>query len=160
MNPNNFNFSLKNYAVMTTLSRVVLPLLCATTVALSAVEFATAHNREGMLMHMLQADKLSLTDTQQAAIKTVISNHDAAMTADITAMKTARKNLMSYLKSGGADSAEIDLLTTATANAQKVLQTEQAGVFVEAYSVLTADQKTTLASATGGDCSVGHHWGH
>lgn len=91
--------------------------------------------------------QLDLTADQRTQLKAVVDAHATALKNDAAAVATANTTLRNYLKSGGSDSTEIATYVTAISTSVGTLETEEAATFVDAYALLTADQKTTLAQS-------------
>lgn len=89
--------------------------------------------------------RLSLTQDQLTLFQSLLTSQETVLSEERSAIKTAREDLLTYLKTGGSDAAEVQSLVSAITTAQGDLETEQANIFISAYSLLTDEQRQQLA---------------
>lgn len=126
-------------------------LICATTITLVLATGAFAQGPRPNPGRGLQA-ALGLTETQTAAIKSIVQNAQPTLQADQTAIKQDRQLFTSLV--GGASPIPADVGNAAIAlhNAETKLQTDETAVIDLIKQQLTPDQlqKLDTIEAAGG----------
>jgi len=97
--------------------------------------------------HMLGffADYLDLTDAQQAQIKQIMAKEKPTLEPLWQQERQSHEAMKQLIMSGNFDEAKAQTIAQQAAQVQTQLMVEHARAFSQAYSVLTAEQKTKLA---------------
>jgi protein CpxP len=129
------------------LGSVLIPLMLASTAAVSQNAAGAPHPGGGMLGHEFGffAEYLDLTDAQRAQMKQTLAAEKPALKPLMEQEEKSKQEMLQLIQSASFDEAKAQAIASQESQTHIQLEVQQARIHSELYQLLNADQKTKLA---------------